>query len=77
VIGCGKYGCPIDVVAETMISEAKNKLQISNYPMEIIFILQADRQDLYNAFITQKNKFDEQTQKGKITETLKFSLFLF
>jgi hypothetical protein len=50
VIGCGQYGCPIAVVAETMISEALNQLQKLNHRIEVIFILEEHRHDLYAAF---------------------------
>ena len=57
LIGCGQYGFPIDVVAETMISEAKNRLEIVNYSIQVIIVVLNDRQDLYNKFMECMKKF--------------------
>ncbi len=77
MIGCGQYDCSIDVVAETMVSEAKHRLQVLNYPMEVVFVLQADRQDLYDTFIKQKNRFDGSIHEGKMSKSQEISFFLF
>ncbi len=76
MIGCGLYFCPIDVVAETMISEAKNRLVISNYSLKVAIVLQADRQDLYNTFIEQMQKFGP-IHGGKMRNSQEISLFFF
>ncbi|CAF1643231.1 unnamed protein product, partial [Didymodactylos carnosus] len=52
-IGCGEYGCSVDVVVKTLVREAKNQLTIRNVPLTISFIIQEDKQNIYDEFCKQ------------------------
>lgn len=50
-IGCGKFGCPIKIVAETMVKtayEQGNKRKIS-----VTFVIESNRTDVYEEFQKQ------------------------
>ncbi|CAF1256157.1 unnamed protein product [Didymodactylos carnosus] len=52
-IGCGDYNCSIDIVVKTMVKEAKNQLTIRNVPLQILFIIQPNKQNIYDEFCKQ------------------------
>ncbi|CAF1500604.1 unnamed protein product, partial [Rotaria sordida] len=57
-IGCGEYGCSIQLIAETFIEEIHE--QLIEYSMKILFIIQPNRIDIYNEFQKQLNIFQSQ-----------------
>ena len=49
-IGCGNHRCSIDVVARTMIEETKHQLRRRRSPLQVKFVIERDRNEIYNAF---------------------------
>ncbi|CAF1608245.1 unnamed protein product, partial [Didymodactylos carnosus] len=52
-IGCGQHGCSIGIVVKTLVREAKNQLTIRNIPLKILFIIEEDKQNIYDEFCKQ------------------------
>jgi hypothetical protein len=52
-IGCGKLGCPINVVAQTMVEAAHR--QLFNNPIAVWFVIESTRNDIYDEFQKQVN----------------------
>ncbi|CAF4183686.1 unnamed protein product, partial [Rotaria sordida] len=52
-IGCGQYGCSIDIVVKTMVIEMKKYLINRNLPWTIKFVIEPNRQDIYDEFCKQ------------------------
>ncbi|CAF5001080.1 unnamed protein product, partial [Rotaria sp. Silwood1] len=52
-IGCGEHGCPVDLVVKTMVKEIKNQLKMRNIPLTVRFVIQPERQNLYEEFSNQ------------------------
>ncbi|CAF1260749.1 unnamed protein product [Rotaria sordida] len=50
-IGCGQFGCSIDLVAQTMIREAHRKQQ--EHDISVTFVIQPERTDIYDEFQNQ------------------------
>jgi O-acetyl-ADP-ribose deacetylase (regulator of RNase III) len=50
-IGCGQFGCSINLVAQAMVGEVCRKLQA--YNMSISFVIQPERADVYDEFRKQ------------------------
>jgi hypothetical protein len=50
-IGCGKLGCPINVVAEAMVEEAHH--QSINKSISVLFVIQPGKNDVYDEFQKQ------------------------
>ncbi|CAF1378181.1 unnamed protein product [Rotaria sp. Silwood1] len=63
IIGCGQHGCPVNLMAKTMIAEIKKQLTISNVPMIVKFIVEPEREHVYQTFCKQI----EATQEGNST----------
>ena len=51
--GCGQFGCPITLVAKTLVDEV-HRLR-TNHPMSVSFVIQPDRTDIYDEFQKQIN----------------------
>ncbi|CAF5140656.1 unnamed protein product, partial [Rotaria sp. Silwood1] len=65
-VGCGEYGCSIELIAETFIEEIHQ--QLIEYSMKILFVIQPDRINIYNEFQKQLNLF--QQQQTSITKSI-------
>lgn len=52
-IGCGKFGCPVDIVAQTMVEEAHHKLL--THSISVSFVIEPGRNDIYDEFQRQIN----------------------
>ncbi len=66
-ISCGQFGCSVSSVAQTMVSEAHQKLQ--KHGISITFVIQPQREDIYNEFQKQINLLQQpplSTQPVKI-----------
>ena len=50
-IGCGQFRCPIDTVIQAMIEEADHQLE--THALCIRFVIQRERNDIYNVFREQ------------------------
>lgn len=50
-IGCGQFRCPIDTVIQAMVEEADHQLE--THSLSIRFVIQRERNDIYNAFHEQ------------------------
>ncbi|CAF3313145.1 unnamed protein product [Rotaria sp. Silwood2] len=57
-VGCGEYGCSIQLIAETFIEEIYE--QLIEYSMKILFVIQPDRINIYNEFQKQLHLFQQQ-----------------
>ncbi|CAF4063349.1 unnamed protein product [Rotaria magnacalcarata] len=56
-IGCGQYGCPASLVAQTFVKQVEKEL--IKHPMMISFVIQKDRPEIYDEFLQQIDS-DEQ-----------------
>lgn len=65
-IGCGKFGCSIDVVAQAMVEEAHRKS--SSNSISVLFVIQPERKDVYNEFQKHVNS-SQQPQPPPICKT--------
>ncbi|UJR07910.1 hypothetical protein I4U23_012193 [Adineta vaga] len=59
-IGCGEYGCSVDVVAQTLIGEVQRWL--TKYPLAVTFVIQENKNDIYDEFQKHVNSCNEQDQ---------------
>ncbi|CAF1477245.1 unnamed protein product, partial [Rotaria sordida] len=50
-IGCGQFGCSVDLVAQTMIREVHRKQQ--EHDISVTFVIQPERTDIYDEFQNQ------------------------
>ena len=55
-VGCGKLGQPATYVAQTMTAEAKS--QSAQHGISVVFVIQSDRADIYDAFHAQIHSAD-------------------
>ncbi|CAF1246118.1 unnamed protein product, partial [Didymodactylos carnosus] len=49
-IGCGKFGCPVDIVAKEMIFEAKKQLEKTKLNLRISFVMLKEQQNVFREF---------------------------
>jgi hypothetical protein len=63
-IGCGKYGCSIDFIAQTMIQEADR--QLLKHSISVLFVIQPDRMDIYDEFHKQIQLLQSQQSAGGV-----------
>lgn len=47
-IGCGNYGCPIDLIAKTFVSHCHQLL--TKHPLSIVFVIQPEKTEIYDNF---------------------------
>lgn len=66
-IGCGKFGCSIDVIAQAMVGEAHRKA--SSNGISVSFVIQPDRKDIHDGFQKQINLL-QQPQLPQISTTI-------
>ncbi|CAF4172022.1 unnamed protein product [Rotaria sordida] len=52
-IGCGGYGCSVDIVVKTMVKEIKNQLKTRNLSLTVKFIIRPEQQNIYDEFCKQ------------------------
>ncbi|CAF3764081.1 unnamed protein product [Rotaria sp. Silwood1] len=52
-IGCGGYGCSVDIVVKTMVREIKNQLKTRNLSLTVKFVIQPEQQNIYDEFCKQ------------------------
>ncbi|CAF3636991.1 unnamed protein product [Rotaria sp. Silwood1] len=52
-IGCGKHECSIDIVVKTMVLEIKKNLIKRNLPWTVKFVVEPDKENIYNEFCKQ------------------------
>lgn len=52
-VGCGKFGCSVGVVAQTMVEEAFRKTTTN--PISVSFVIQSGKNDIYDEFQKQIN----------------------
>lgn len=63
-IGCGQFGCPINLVARVMVGEAHRKTQM--YSISVLFVIQSERTDIYNEFQKQIDLLQPQSSCDKL-----------
>lgn len=63
-IGCGRIGCSISLVAQAMIEEADRQLSI--HSISVLFVIQADRMDIYDEFQKQIQLLQSQQSDGGV-----------
>jgi hypothetical protein len=63
-IGCGQFGCSVDLVVKTMVKEMKSQLIIRNLPLTVKFVVQPNQQNIYDEFC--KQVLTTQNDRGKI-----------
>lgn len=66
-IGCGKFGCSIAIIAQTMVGEAYRKL--SRNRISVAFVIQPDRKDIHDEFQKHINLL-QQPQPPQIAKTM-------
>lgn len=47
-IGCGNYGCSIDLIAKTFVRHCHQL--VTNHSLSIVFVIQPDKTDIYDSF---------------------------
>ena len=47
-IGCGEYGCPIDLIAKTFVSHCQQLL--TKYSVSVVFVIQPEKTEIYHNF---------------------------
>ncbi|CAF2747523.1 unnamed protein product [Rotaria sp. Silwood2] len=52
-IGCGGYGCSVDIVVKTMVREIKNQLKTRNLSLTVKFVIQPEQKNIYDEFCKQ------------------------
>ncbi|CAF3427844.1 unnamed protein product [Rotaria sp. Silwood1] len=52
-IGCGRFGCSINLVAQILIGQFQQ--QLAKYPIKVSIVIHPDRTDIYNEFQRQIN----------------------
>jgi len=63
-IGCGRFGCSISLVAQAMIEEADRQLLM--HSISVLFVIQADRVDIYDEFQKQIQLLQSQQSGGGV-----------
>ncbi|CAF3391131.1 unnamed protein product [Rotaria sp. Silwood2] len=61
IIGCEQHGCPVYLIAQTMVAEVKKQVTISNVPLIVKFVVEPKLEHIYQAFCKQILA----TQEGK------------
>ncbi len=56
-IGCGKFGCPVDIVAQTMVEEARRKLL--THSISVLFVIEPGKNNIYDEFQKQINSLQK------------------
>ncbi len=59
-IGCGEYGCPINLIAETFVQQVRELLP--KYPISIRFVIQPEKIDVYEEFRKQLGPSGQQDE---------------
>ncbi|UJR24224.1 hypothetical protein I4U23_027191 [Adineta vaga] len=62
-IGCGQFGCSVDLIAQTMVGEAYRQSLKRN--INISFVIQPERTDVYNEINKQIDLIETQTSEVK------------
>lgn len=52
-IGCGEHACSVDIVVKTMVSEMKNQLERRKLPWTAKFIIEPEKQHVFDEFCKQ------------------------
>jgi hypothetical protein len=52
-IGCGKFGCPVTIVAQTMVEAAYRKLL--THSISVLFVIEPGKNNIYDEFQKQIN----------------------
>ncbi|CAF1074783.1 unnamed protein product [Rotaria sordida] len=52
-IGCGGYGCSVDIVVKTIVQEIKNQLKTRNLALTVKFVIRPEQQNIYDEFCKQ------------------------
>ena len=60
-IGCGKHECPVDIVIKTMVKQIQNQLIMRNIPLIVKFVIQPEKQNIYDEFRKQVLSLQEGT----------------
>jgi O-acetyl-ADP-ribose deacetylase (regulator of RNase III) len=68
VIGCGRYGCPISLVAKAMIEEAHRHAQ--KHGILVLFVIQPEKTDIYDEFQKQINFSQQPSRPSGATKTI-------
>jgi O-acetyl-ADP-ribose deacetylase (regulator of RNase III) len=59
-IGCGEYGCPVSLIAETFVRKVRELLP--KYPISILFVIQPEKTDIYEEFRKQLSPSGQQDE---------------
>ena len=76
-IGCGKHGCSINIVVETMVSEMKTHLTKRKLPWKVAFIVQSGQEHVYDEFSKQIFRRHDGKVSELRPETIRSILFTF
>jgi hypothetical protein len=52
-IGCGKHECSVGIVVKTMVQEIKKQLTMRNIPLTVKFVIEPEKQNIYDEFCKQ------------------------
>ncbi|CAF1018619.1 unnamed protein product [Rotaria sordida] len=69
-IGCGGYGCSVDIVVKTIVQEIKNQLKTRNLALTVKFVIRPEQQNIYDEFCKQVLASEEEIFKISIEDRL-------
>ncbi|CAF4695757.1 unnamed protein product [Rotaria sp. Silwood1] len=69
-IGCGGYGCSVDIVVKTMVREIKNQLKTRNLSLTVKFVIQPEQQNIYDEFCKQVLASKEELVEKSVEDQL-------
>ncbi|CAF3262026.1 unnamed protein product [Rotaria sp. Silwood2] len=69
-IGCGGYGCSVDIVIKTLVQEIKNQLKTRNLSLTVKFVIRPEQQNIYDEFCKQVLASEEEAVKISIEDQL-------
>ncbi|CAF3016157.1 unnamed protein product [Rotaria sp. Silwood2] len=58
-IGCGEHNCSVNIVVETMVREIKRQLRNRKLSWTVKFVIEPEKQNVYDEFCTQIMVSDE------------------
>ncbi|CAF5106069.1 unnamed protein product, partial [Rotaria sp. Silwood1] len=63
-IGCGGYGCSVDIVVKTMVKQIKYHLKTRNLSLTVKFIIRPEQENIYDEFCKQVLASEEDQQQA-------------
>ena len=65
IIGCGRHACSVDLIGKMMVNEVKKQLTVIKTPLIVKFIVEPDRDNVYEIF--RKHILTPLESKGQLS----------